>query len=184
MKKQYLILIIILVLGLLALIVANNKSSEESLEDFQEKVVQNSLGQMCFLYEQEAPVELAGDIPDAFNREYIELLIAEDGNTTGIHNIIPFGTDSNFATFFGVSDETFVNVVATATAEGDTWQEHRLYKIQNDKLLVGYQPVYVPRYQNEHGVYMYEDINKIEFATNEFFLSKVDCESVDKTTVL
>jgi len=184
MKKQktlFIALAIIIFIGILLF----NKNSSERKDTVQ---VENSSfqenGQMCFLYEQEVPIELAGDFSDAYNREYIELTIKEDSNVAGIHNIIPFGTDSNFATLIGVTDGKFVNIIATANAEGTTWREQRLYLIQEDKLLVGYQPVYVPRYENENGIFMYEDINKIIFETEEFYLPKVDCESVDRSLVL
>ena len=175
---------IIIGLGLVAFLVFNNSSPRDSLDNLNHYLNGDETKEMCFLYEKAADSEIVEDSEDAFNREYIELTIDSEGNTTGIHNIIPFAKDSNYATFFGVSDGTFVNVVATANAEGQTWQEHRLYKIQDDALFVGYQPIYVPRYLNEHGVYMYEDITKIVFDTDEFFLSQVACESVDKTKVL
>ena len=50
-----------------------------------------------------------------------------------------------------------------------------------DKLFVGYQEIFVPRYDNENGLYLFEDINKLSFETEEFFLSKVECSSIDKS---
>lgn len=184
MNKKNTSIIGIIILGIIIFFVLRSISSKENVDDFKNDVAQNSTGQMCFLYEQALPEDSLNEVQDAFNREYIEITTTDDGKVSGIHNILPFEKDSNRATFIGVTDGTFVNVIATAQAEGQTWQEQRLYKIGDDRLLVGYQPVYVPQYKNDAGIYMYEDINKIAFETDEFFLLQVDCAGVEKNTVL
>ncbi|MCA9352835.1 hypothetical protein KC901_01490 [Patescibacteria group bacterium] len=184
MKKRYInnIFIILGVIVVVLLIVranVNNTSLGRLADDHT-----LGTGQMCYLYEKQAPKEIRGDSEDAFDREYVELTINDDATVSGIHNILPFAKDNNTATFIGVSDGVFVNVIATAHAEGQTWQEQRVYKIEDNHLFVGYQPVYVPQYQNDSDIYMYEDIQKLTFETDEFFLSEIDCDSVNHTNVL
>ncbi|MFT6361133.1 MAG: hypothetical protein ACJAV6_000384 [Candidatus Paceibacteria bacterium] len=183
MKKQNIIVTVLGVLIVILVAVGVRSSDENKLTELRDEVLISN-DQMCFLYEDEAQVDPEFDVPDAYNREYVELTMSDDGNVAGTHNIIPFEKDSNFATLIGVTDGSFVNVIATANEEGETWREQRIYQIDDDKLLVGYQPMYVPRYENENEIFMYEDINKIVFETEEFFLPKVDCDSVDKDTVL
>lgn len=153
----------------------NNLSPETMLDE----VVINELPQ-CFLYERESDLDIESS-EVAYDREYIELSMNTQGLVTGQHLILPYGIDTNRANFVGISMDGYINVVATANAEGETWQEQRMYKIENDKLYVGYQEVFVPRYENENGIYLYEDINKVIFDTDEFYLSAVNCESVDRS---
>lgn len=158
----------------------SGKNKDNSSENQIETLTLNSSAQ-CYLYEKEITIEtdIGSDI--GFNREYVEITITPTGLATGQHLILPFQADSNRANFVGVAQEGFVNVVATANAKGETWQEQRLYQIKEDKLFVGYQEVFVPRYRNDDGIYLYEDINKLIFETDEFFLTQIDCSEVDRT---
>lgn len=133
-------------------------------------------GQHCFVYEQK--LTATSEYPESVNREYIELAIDNDGLVSGIHKINSprFSIDNTFE-IIGVTDGEFVNAIASIE-EGDTLIERQeLYKISNDILYVGYQTVDVPQYQNENGVFMYEDINKIQFESEDFFLTRIACEN-------
>ncbi|MCI5051388.1 MAG: hypothetical protein MRY57_03695 [Candidatus Pacebacteria bacterium] len=178
-KKQWLPLFILalVILSLVLNYVVQSKSSSE------EDVLTNNEQTFCYLYEGVSDVQTPeGEFE--INREYITMSVNEHGVTTGQHLILPYGIDTNRASFYGIIIDGFANVVATATAEGMTWQEQRLYKITDDKLYVGYQEVFIPQYQHENGVYMYEDINNINFETEDFYLNKVACDSVDQNILL
>ena len=178
---------IILVLAVITSIVLNtseesNNNEPDSVADQIQTLTLNSVPQ-CYLYEQGVGNEIpeGGDSFSDFNREYIEITITENGLATGQHLILPFESDANRANFLGISMDGYINVVATAQAEGATWQEQRVYKVEDDKLFVGYQEVFVPRYENENGIYLFEDINTLIFETNDFYLSEIPCSSVDRT---
>jgi len=175
MKKYVKFLLPIVVLVLLIFVFVNKGEEREGLDI----AVNDELEQMCFLYERESDLVIETlPLQRMYDREYSEFTSKDGVTVQGIHNIIPAGIDSNRATFVGVQQDGYMNVIATANAEGETWQEQRLYQIQNDRLLVGYQQVYVPRYQDENGIYFYEDLNKISFETEEFALQKVDCSTI------
>lgn len=131
-------------------------------------------GQHCFVYEQE--LTATNEYPESVNREYIELAIDNDGLVSGIHTISSprFDINERFE-IIGVSDGEFVNAIASVEEGEGLIERQELYKITGDTLYVGYQTVDVPQYQNENGVFMYEDINKIQFESDDFFLTRVAC---------
>jgi len=177
MKKQTLIIIIVLILAsLVALIFIKPDTSSVNDNDLSD-MTSGISERMCYLYEKEARI-VEGE--QLYDREYIEIVPSDDQVITGNHFIVPSEKDSNRADLIGVTDGTYVNVIATASGEGMTWQEQRIYKIIGDAIYVGYQPVYVPKYQDESGVYMFEDPSKLIFETEEYFLNEVDCGSVEK----
>lgn len=167
--KKYLLPILI-VIAFAILMIFSNKNNKEIP---QQQVSVNEVSKVCYLYEQEQVT--SDDTMPLYDREYIELGFNGEFGVTGVHNILPAEKDANRANIVGVSDGTFVNVIATANAEGQKWQEQRLYKLENDRLYVGYQPIYVPQYKNENDIYMYEDLNKLIFDTDKFYLDKIDC---------
>jgi hypothetical protein len=176
---------VVLVIAIAAALVSNTTkketiNTENSIDDQIQTLTKNPIAQ-CYLYEKGVNSETREGIYEGFNREYIEISITDAGLATGQHLILPFEADSNRANFLGISMDGYINVAATAIAKGKTWQEQRLYKIVGDKLFVGYQEIFVPRYDNENGLYLFEDINKLSFETEEFFLSKVECSSIDKS---
>jgi len=179
--KKYLLPILIFV----ALIILITFSPRDKATLSQGNVSIDDTAKSCYLYEQQYQSSIDGesDVVTFYDREYIELGFGADSMVSGIHNILPAEKDSNRANFVGVSDGEYVNVVATARAEGQTWQEQRLYRLVDDKLYIGYQPVYIPQYKNENDIYMYEDLNKIIFDTDTFFLNKIDCASVSRKDV-
>lgn len=184
--KKYLKLVLLLIIALVIAIIAT-QSNRHKVNP--QKLTSNSgVNRVCYRYEQKSdiyePKEEGINYPDVYDVEYIELNINDDSTVSGIHKILPAEKDSNHATFVGVTDGVFVNVIATANAEGQSWQEQRLYKLENDNLFVGYQTVYVPQYKNDDGVYMYEDLNKLIFETDEFFLEKTQCDTlIEKGTL-
>ncbi|MCA9351854.1 hypothetical protein KC866_00475 [Patescibacteria group bacterium] len=178
MKKQHILIAVLGLALIVVLVIVVRRTQNNSFYRYGNDVLSGSTMQLCFLYEA-TPQDIPNVEEGAMDREYIELSVSEEGGVTGTHRIVPYRTDSNFATFVGVTDGTFVNVIATANAEGETWREQRVYKLDGDNLFVGYQPVYVPRYKNENNIYMYEDINKLIFETDTFFLPRVACDAVD-----
>lgn len=173
-------------LAIILAIILNTHGTKTEIQSPKEEAGEITLNtqSQCFLYESLISSEIISqDTENAYNREYIEIAISDNGLATGQHLILPYGTDSNRADFLGVAMDGFINVVATANAEGETWQEQRVYKIVDNKLYVGYQEVFVPRYKNENNIYLYEDINKLTFETDEFFLNKVDCDSIDRSVL-
>lgn len=180
--KKYLLPLSIIILTTILIIFSQDTS--KSLDQDNEKDTTSSL-RACYLYENiDNNTQDDTEQVKRYNREYIEFTLLSDQTVNGIHNILPAERDDNRASFVGVTEGGFVNVIATAHAEGETWQEQRVYKITDDKLFVGYQPIYVPQYQNDAGIYMYEDINKLVFDTEDFFLRKIPCESVNIEDVL
>jgi hypothetical protein len=179
MKKysKFLLPAVILVLVVVSVLV--NRKQDTQLTDLTDVVVSDA-GQFCFLYEQEGVSyeNEEGNLVQLFDRESVQFSELNDVTVTGTHDILPAEKDSNRATFFGVQRDGYINVIATANAKGETWQEQRLYQIDGDKLFVGYQKVYLPQYQEENGIYFYEDLNNIAFDTDEFFLNKVDCSNI------
>lgn len=172
---------ILLAIAILTSIILSSSPSNKTIENNEPKNAESVVVPQCYLYEEPVDIELAGENVNATNLEFIEISIDKKGIVSGHHHIVPYGIDSNAAYFVGITQSGFINVVATATAEGETWQEQRVYKVNPDKLLVGYQEVFVPQYKSENGVYLYEDLNKIKFETEKFFLSRVDCETVDRS---
>lgn len=184
LTKNWLPIILgIAIIAAVVLNMRNNTSSVTESEDISINQVVIDGSPQCYLYEQEFELPDNSDVEFGVNREYIEITIADTGLVTGQHIISPFESNINRANFVGVSIDGFINVVATANAEGEIWQEQRMYKIENDRLYVGYQEVFVPRYENENGIYLYEDINKIIFDTDEFYLDTIDCGSVDRSVL-
>ena len=183
-QKYWLPIILVIAIGL-ALVLNTSEKDNNDVDDSIDTQIQtltaNSIPQ-CYLYEQQISTQTqeGQDINAGVNREYIEITITDNGLATGQHLILPFESDANRANFLGIAMDGYINVVATADAQNTIWQEQRVYKIHDDKLFVGYQEVFVPRYENENGIYLFEDINKLTFETEEFFLSNVDCSSIDR----
>lgn len=182
MKKYSNIILAGLIIILIALSLRLNNRKPEVVP---EAVVAGTTvdSKACYLYEQEINLSVGEGEENLaqVNREYLEFAYTGEQTIEGTHNIIPAESDSNRANFIGVTDGEYINVIATAQAEGETWQEQRVYRVEGNNLYVGYQPVYVPKYQDENGVYLFEDINKLVFDTEEFFLEKVSCDDVDST---
>lgn len=134
------------------------------------------LKEQCFAYKQ---VLVANDeYPESINREYIELAIDNDGLVSGIHSISsPRFSIEKRSEIVGVTDGEFINVIASIQEEGNSIERQELYKISGDHLYVGYQTVDVPQYQDDNGVYFYEDLNHIQFESSDFFLTRVECEN-------
>ena len=179
MQKNWLPVVLVIAIGS-SVLLGNGTNNDTSKDDSNIKEIITQSPTSCFLYEERVSYEGLND-DNVYDREYIELSITDTGLTSGKHFILPYEKYSNRATLVGVSSDGFINVVATATAEGETWQEQRVYKITDDRLLVGYQEVYVPQYQNKDGIYLYEDIQKLVFETEEFYLPVIDCQSVDNS---
>lgn len=179
-KNSKYILLGVIILLIIGSVVISRKKEPTQLADLAPVEVAD-VGQMCFLFERDAgsSVDQEGNPVELFDREYIQFSNLDDVTVTGIHNILPAEGEINRATFVGVQQDGYMNVIATANAEGEVWQEQRLYQINADKLFVGYQQVFVPQYQDENGIYFYEDLGKIVFETEEFFLDKVDCSTID-----
>lgn len=190
--KEYILPIIIVVLIVVLVISTRNKKMSDEQAIPQEITVDTAaelfgnedsyIKNLCYLYE--APVEIQGQEEVVYNREFIEMNIVDGDAVSGTHVILPAEHDSNRATFVGATNGEFVNVIATASAEGETWQEQRVYKRDNGRIYVGYQDVYEPQEQNEFGVYMYtQPITELKFETEEFYLGLVDCESIDRSVL-
>lgn len=170
-----------MLIALFVVIFLNIETKKEESISRQIQALNGNSSAQCYLYEQEIAIENDDISVVGINREYVEITITSAGLATGQHFILPFQADINKADFVGVSQEGFVNVVATAKIKGKIWQEQRLYQIKGDKLFVGYQEVFVPRYRNDNGIYLYEDINKLKFETDEFFLNLVECSDINKS---
>lgn len=129
----------------------------------------------CYLYEGVVVDDEGTEL--GINREYIEFAINDNSQEIqGIHNVTPAQGTAHSATLMGITDQGYMNAVATVRSEGSTWQEQRIYRFTDEELYVGYQLVDIPRIKNEFGVFMYEDIYEITFATEDFFLHRVSCE--------
>lgn len=178
-QKHWLPVLIIVAIGLA--VILNTETKKDNSSENQIKTLTQNTSAQCYLYEKEIVIENSSESINNFNREYVEISITPNGLATGQHLILPYNEGNNTADFVGVAQEGFVNVVATANYDGETWQEQRLYQIDGDKLFVGYQEVFVPRYRNDDGIYLYEDINKLKFETDEFFLTQINCNEVDRT---
>jgi len=107
--------------------------------------------------------------------EEINFTIDADGIVRGTHVISPAAFADSSAKILGMTNGIFLNVVASLEKEGVIFEEQRVYKVENDRLYVGYQRVDVPRYKNSQGVSMYEEVNQLFFDTDEFFLTKMNC---------
>ena len=112
------------------------------------------------------------------NQESISITLRSDGLVIGQHNISPYGIPGSRASFEGVIVDDIAAVIATAQYQDQTWREQRLYQLRDNVLYVGYQSVDIPRYKNDEGVYMYEDLNEIIFETDDFYLQRVDCSEL------
>ncbi|MCA9351754.1 hypothetical protein KC929_03180 [Patescibacteria group bacterium] len=179
MKKQHIYTLIAVIAFVIVAAVVIGRYRPDDRKTSLERLLSGAEGNhQCYLYEGMVDPQLeAGE--DARDYEFVELNVTDDSLVSGIHNILPYAKDSNRASLIGVADGSYVNVIATASAEGETWQEQRVYKVSDNTLYVGYQPVYVPRYQDENsGAYLYEDINQLAFDTDRFFLSAIDCQDV------
>lgn len=134
---------------------------------------------LCYQYKKESGLVMESNPPQPiYDIENISLVIQENRLVEGEHNILPAEKDVNRARFVGATDGNYANVIATAQAEGETWQEQRIYKYDQDRLYVGYQPEYRPRIQNDAGIYMYDTIEDIVYETEEFFLNRVECSEL------
>lgn len=164
--KKYGLLSAIVVLIVISVIISSQKKKEVTgitLADTLER-------QQCFLYEKTIPE--SGEYPESVNREYIELAIDNDGLVSGTHSISsPNSGIEKKVEIFGVTDGSFVNVLAS---EGDV-KKQEVYSIDKDILYVGYQQVDVPQYESGEKVFMYEDLNKLTFYSDNFYLSRVAC---------
>lgn len=167
MKKNtlYTIGLIIILAVLVIIFLGQKKKSETALLDM------NGASHLCFEYK--APIT-GEDGQELFNKENVEFSIADDGQFTGTHVIAPAQGSDSRATLVGVTDNTFVNTIASVVVGEKTWKEQRVYKIDGDRLYIGYQSVDTPMKQ-EGDILMYQDIQKIIFDTEEFFLNKVTC---------
>jgi len=187
--KKYLLPLVILILIIISFFLNKSKNDEavimpiEINSDSAQVLFGNEdsyIKKLCYLYESQAVEPEEGD--SMINREIIELTIVDGSMVSGIHNILPAERDSNTATFIGGTDGEYINVIATANAEGETWQEQRVYKRATGQIFVGYQTTPIARTQNDQGVYMYsEAITDLSFETDEFFLGLTDCDSIDSS---
>jgi hypothetical protein len=180
MKKQSTILALILVtiIVVLALIFSDKKKETTPVTDLIADISSELPTRMCYQYMQPSGIEMESNPPQAiYDIESVSFTL-NDTLAEGSHDILPAEKDSNRALFFGASQAGYINAVVTASAEGETWQEQRLYKFDEERLYVGYQEVYTPRVLNDQGVYMYEDVNALVYDTAEFFLSRVDCSGL------
>ncbi len=181
MKKysKFILPLAIIILVIVSLVLKNKTNNIQEVKLIQNET--SSLDQVCYEYKKASDISVNTDQEEVqntiYDREYIKFSYLDNARVTGTHDILPAGRDSNRATFIGVTQDGFLNVIATAIAEGETWQEQRIYKIENDQLFVGYQKIETPKYLDENEVYMYKDLNNIVFETEEFFLNKVACDS-------
>jgi hypothetical protein len=180
-------LVIVLGLAIVVSIILNSsvlrKNNTDVKIENEISALTKGINPQCFLYEEAVNSEAKNESQElGFNREFVEIVVTDNGLVTGQHLILPFEKDSNIADFVGIKQEGVVNVAATARAEREIWQEQRVYLISQDKLFIGYQEVFVPKYKNDAGIYMFEDINKLTFETDTFFLSRVNCASVERST--
>ena len=161
--KKILLPITIIILIVIALILSNRNSIQEITSPELADTAESQ--QLCFEYRGEAD---AGE-----NVEKINLTI-QDQKVYGTHSITPAEGASEFATVSGAAQNGYVNVIASADRGDYSWREQRVYFIGDERLFVGYQTADVPRVEDD-GVFMYADINQLSFATEEFYLTQIDC---------
>lgn len=172
---------ILLAIAVVAAVVLNSLPKKEIIVTDNSDAVESVAVPQCYLYEEEVNIDSQDGALSDSNIEFIDITIDKKGIVNGHHYILPSGEDANKAYFVGIAQTGFINVVATSTVGDKTWQEQRVYKVYPEKLLVGYQEIFVPQYKNEKDIYLYEDLSKIKFETEKFFLSRVDCETVDRS---
>lgn len=129
----------------------------------------------CYLYqgldEEGVPV----------NHESIELAFEKDATVTGVHELVsPY--HARKGRLKGAMHNETIDAILTFDGEEVIWDTHErakrfqmFYRLQGDRLYVGYQQVTVPRYRDYEGVYRYEDSSYVMFNTEEFYLNQVEC---------